>query len=505
VTNRIENVVVVGRDAPAWIAAAAIQHMLGRTGVSVRVIELPSLLQSPDVYSAVPPIQGLHGQLAIDEQLVLRACNAVPMVGQRFSNWSGPGAPFIHGYDDQPPSGSDLDFAQYWIKGRQEGLRSAFENFSLGAVAAKAGRVPTLAANPELPLTASYGFHLDARRYAALIKQVALRRGVTAKAANVAGVDVDGERIGAVLLGDGERVEADLFIDASGSEAALIGRLPGTLFESWREWLPADRLIAASGKRLQPTPAFSQISAFRDGWVGLYPLQDRVAVIAVYDSRLRSDREMVDSLPVIARLPITGEAVVSGLRQGIRQRTWVGNCVAVGESAFSLEPLDGVQLHIAHSCVSHLMAFFPVESGAFPESVAYDRGVRSIAENMRDFQVAHYKLNRRFDDIFWDRCRDAACPATLQSRLDLFAARGHVALFHNEAFDGQSWASLFLGHGLMPESYDPRIDLLPEEEHIARVQQRLQDILALVGSMPSVDDFLASAVSQERPEVVQGA
>jgi tryptophan halogenase len=505
VTKRVKNVVVVGRDAPAWIAAAAIHQMLGRTGVSVRVIELPSLLQAPDVYSAVPPLKGLHDQLRIDEQLVLRACNAVPMVGQRFSNWSGPGAPFIHGYDDQPPPGSDLDFAQYWIKGRQQGLRSAFENFSLGAMAAKAGRVPTGAANPDQPLSASYGYHLDARRYSALMKQVALRRGVTAKESTIAGVDLDGECIRALSLGDGERVEADLFIDASGTEAVLIGRLPGTRFQSWRKWLPADRMIAASGKPLRPTPAFSQISAFRDGWVGVYPLQDRVAVLAVYDSRLRPDREMVNNLPVIAGLPIAGDAVVSDLRQGIRERSWVGNCVAVGESAFSLEPLDGVQLHIAHSCVSHLMAFFPVESGAFPESVAYNRGVRSIAENMRDFQIAHYKLNRRFDDVFWDRCRDAACPAMLQSRLDLFAARGQVALYHNEAFDGQSWASLFLGHGLMPESYDPRIDLFPEEEHIARVHQRLQDIVSLVGAMPSVDDFLASPVSQSRPEVVQGA
>jgi tryptophan halogenase len=505
VTKRVERVVVVGRDAPAWLAAGAIQHMLGRTGVSVRVIELPSLLQSPDVYSAVPPIQGLHGQLAIDEQLVLGACNAVPMVGQRFSNWSGPGAPFIHGYDDQPPPGGDLDFVQYWVKGHQRGLRSTFENFSLGAMAAKAGRVPAGTASPDQPSSASYGYHLDARRYSELLKQVALRRGIAAKASNIAGVDTDGEHIRALSLADGERVEADLFVDASGAEAALIGRLPGAEFESWRKWLPADRMIAVSGKRLHPTPAFSQISAFRDGWVGIYPMQDRVAVVTVYDSALRSDRELVNSLPVIARVPITGEAVVSDMPQGIRKRSWVGNCVAVGESAFSLEPLDGVQLHIAHSCVSHLMALFPVESGAFPEAVAYDRGVRSIAENMRDFQIAHYKLNRRFDDVFWDRCRDAVCPETLQSKLDLFGSRGHVALNHNEAFESQSWASLFVGHGLVPESYDPRIDLIPEEEHIARVHQRLQSIVSLVGAMPSVDDYLSSSVSRNRPEVMQGA
>lgn len=503
-TKRVEKVVIVGRDAPAWVAASAIHAMLGRTGVEVRVIELPSLLQAPDVYLGVPPLKGLHDQLRIDEQLVLRACNAVPMVGQRFSNWSGPGAPFIHGYDDQPPPGSGLDFVHYWIKGRQEGLRSAFENFSLGAMAAKAGRVPIEAARPEQPLTANYGYHLDARRYAVLMREVAVRRGVAVKAASIVDVDIEEEHVQALSLSDGERVEADLFIDASGVEAALIGRLPGTAFESWREWLPCDRMIAASGNRLRPTPAFSQISAFRDGWIGIYPLQDRSAVVAVYDSRLSSDREIAEGLPVLARLPIAGDGVVSELHQGIRKRTWVGNCVAIGESAFSLEPLDAVQLHIAHSCISHLMAFFPVESGAFPEADIYDRGIRSIAENLRDFQAAHYKLNRRFDDVLWDRCRDGACPPSLQSRIDIFAARGDVGLYDSEAFDASDWASLFLGHGLMPEGYDPRVDLRPQEEHIARVHQRLQDILALVGSMPSVDQFLTDAVPEARSELVQG-
>jgi len=56
----------------------------------------------------------------------------------------------------------------------------------------------------------------------------------------------------------------------------------------------------------------------------------------------------------------------------------------------------------------------------------------------------------------------------------------------------------------MPETCDPRVDLIPEEDHIAKVHQRLQDILALVGAMPPVDEFLANAVYQNRPEVAQG-
>lgn len=504
-TRRVERVVIVGRDAPAYIAAAAIQQTLGRTGVTTRVVELPTLLQPADVYSAVPSLKGLHDQLGVDEQLVLRVCDAVPLVGQRFSNWSGPGTPFIYGYDDEPSPGSDLDFVQYWIKGRHEGLRSAFENFSVGAMAAKAGRIPIFSAAQDHKISASYGYQLDAGRYSALMREVARRRGVDVRPGRVAHVDTHGEEIGAIVLDGSERVEADLFVDASGAEGMLIGRLPGSEFESWRQWLPCDRMIVASGAKLPQLPAFAQVSAFRDGWVGIFPLASRTAVIGAYDSRKVADQQMLESMPVLARVPMAGDAVVADLRQGIRTRTWTGNCVAIGEAAFALEPLDGIQLHGAHSCISNLLTYFPVEAAAFPEAAVYDRALRRTAINMRDFQVAHYALNRRFDDPFWDHCRRSGCPATLQSKIDVFAARGHVVLYDDETFGAQNWASIFLGHGLSPQSHDPRVDLLPQQEQIARVHQRLHDIVEIVGAMPSAEEFIANAIPQPSPEALKSA
>lgn len=497
--RRIEQVVVVGADAPAWMAAAALQRSLSGAGIRVRVIELPTLLRPVDAYSALPELAGFHDRIGLEEQLLFSACKAVPIAGQRFSNWSGAASPFIHGYDQPPPLGGNLAFTQFWTKGRQKGLRTEFENFSLGAMAAKAGRVPVPTEDAELCSTFSY--HIDAGAYSALLRHFTLRGGVESKAAMVADVEIEGDRIAAVILADGERVESDLFVDASGPQAVLMSRMPGAEFESWREWLPCDRMLVASGKALRPYPGFAQISAFRQGWIGLFPLQDRTAVVAVYDSRQISDHEVLDSVPVLARLPISGDAVVSNLNQGIRKRTWIGNCVAVGEAAFSLEPLDAIHLHIAHNCISQLMALFPVEAGAFPEAELYDRFIRRVANNLRDFQAAHYKLNRRYDEQLWDRCRDAAVPGTLQRKLDVFAARGHVPLYDGETFQEHGWESVFIGHGLMPQSYDPRVDAVPEQEHIAHVQRRLQDIAALVEAMPSTDDFIAGAAQQVPVEV----
>lgn len=494
--KRVEQVVIVGADAPAWMAAATIARSLGGAGVRVRVIELPSLQQPVDAYSVLPALDGLHHRIGLDPRLMLTACKAVPMAGQRFSGWAGP-APFLHGYDREAVE-PNLDFTHFWTKGRQEGLQSGFESFSLGAMAAKAGRVPVQAEGA--PVRATYGYNVDARAYSALLRQFAQRCGVESKAATVADVEIEGERITAVMLAGGERVEADLFVDASGPQAVLIDRMPGTEFESWREWLPCDRMLVSSGPVLRPRPSFSQISAFEQGWVGLFPLQDRTAVVAVYDSRQISDQEVAQNLSRLAGMPISGDAVVSELGQGMRKRCWVGNCVAVGEAAFSLEPLDAAQLHIAHNCISQLMALFPVEAGSFPEAETFDDIMRFVATNLRDFQAAHYKLNQRLGEPLWDRCRKGEVPGTLQRKLDVFAARGHVPLYDFETFQDHGWASLFIGHGLLPQDYDPRLDALPEDEQVGHVHRRMQDVVRLVEAMPAVDAFIAEG--EPRPQRV---
>ena len=493
-SRRVERVCVVGRDAPAWIAAASVRRALGASGVEVRLVELPSLLQAVDCYAAVPSLRGLHQLLGLDEAMILRAGRGVPMVAQRFSNWSGAAPPFFHAYDTPPPQGMDLDFRQYWLKGHIEGLKVPFDDFSLGAAAAMQGRVPHFQEGSEpSPLRASFGYHLDARGYTELLSKFSRAIGVDAVRCRSVSPEIEGERIAALALDNGERIEADLFIDASGAERALIGNMPGAEFDGWGDWFGCNRILAASAPRLSTLPAFSQVSAFRSGWIGLFPLQDRTAVVAAYDSTSVSDDELVARLPVLAGLPISGDAVVSPFESGMVRRPWVGNCVAVGEAAVAVEPLDAVQLHAAQGCVSHLMTLFPVDADFMPEAQAYARVVAEQARGMRDFQLAHYKLNKRFDAPFWDRAREATAPDTLAEKVRLFEARGLLPTYDEESFDEPSWAASFLGHGVRPEGYDPRVDKSSDEEHVRRVQGRLREVAALVMAMPTVDQFLADA------------
>ena len=116
----VRSVAVVGRDAALWIAAAGLKRALGGAGIEVQAVELPSLLQPHDVYAALPSVRGLHRILGLDEDIVIKACGAVPMVGQRFSNWSEAAPPLMQACENDLPS-ADLNFIQYWLTGRLEG------------------------------------------------------------------------------------------------------------------------------------------------------------------------------------------------------------------------------------------------------------------------------------------------------------------------------------------------------------------------------------------------
>jgi len=485
----VSSVAVVGRDAPLWLAVIALKRALGRTDLRIHAVELRSRLTAVDAYAAMPTLGSMHRLLGIDERLVLQACNAVPVAAQRFSNWSRSAPPVLLAYDDEPRPG-ELSFVQFWTKGVCNGLRVGIEEFSLGAACARLNAVP-VPVDDDNGLAASYGYHLDASAYAALLKQLALRLGVEAHAFGIADIEVAGPRIEAIKLGDGASLEADLYIDASGREAALLSLLAGAEFESWREWLPCDRMLAASGPRLVQLPSLSQISAFRGGWIGQFPLQDRTAVTTVYNSAAVTEGEVVEMAGVIAGSPISGDAVLSVLDPGMQRLPWIGNCVAIGGAAVAVDPVDALDLHVTHACISHLMTSFPACADEFPEADAYNAAIRCFGNNARDFQAAHYILNRRFDETLWDAVRDAAPPPSLKRKFDLFSARAVVPMNEEEPFHEQHWATLLLGCGIVPEGYDPRVDAVPDETLMRRVQQRLRDVAALARQMPTVEQFLA--------------
>lgn len=484
-SGAVRSVAIVGRDAAVWVIALGLTRALARIGVTIRVVELPSALAPGEAYAALPSLANLHEMLGLNEAALFARCGALPTLGQQFAGWSTGLPDFVHGYDTSRPAINDVDFVHFWSLARRKGMRVAFDDFSLAAAAAGQGRVAD-GKSKETGQSLSPGYHLDAQAYAALLRQGCVSLGIEIVSTARISVEREGERIRAVALDDGTRVEAHLFVDASGSERLLIGH---DGFEAWDDF-PADRLLTAALPPLDPLPAHTRIAAVPRGWVGLFPLQASTAVAGHFASA-GDDETAAGAVLAAAGIGAVQDLAIRPFATGMLRQGWIGNCVAMGESLVAAERLDAVEFQLLQVALSNLIAVWPVDRDAMPEARDYDAAMASHADNIRDFQQAHYRLSDR-SEPFWVRARAAPMPERLAGRLSLFAARGISSHFDDETFQPQSWAAMLIGHGLVPAASDPAVLRTPEDEQIGKIQQLLRLIAADVRAMPPVVDFVAA-------------
>jgi hypothetical protein len=176
----------------------------------------------------------------------------------------------------------------------------------------------------------------------------------------------------------------------------------------------------------------------------------------------------------------------TGMRKG-----WNKNVVAVGLSSGFLEPLESTSIHLIQSAIARLINFFPDQGFSQIDIDEYNRQSRFEYERVRDFVILHYKVNQRTDSEFWKMCAAMPVPATLQYKLDLFKSRGRVVRTDNELFAEVGWLQVMYGQNLLPDGYNPLVDLQNEAETMEYLDSVSAVIQACVGVMPDHAAYIA--------------
>ena len=490
--NRVSKVVIVGRDESLWLTANILQRALGHAGLEITVVELPSMLRPGDVIPTLKQLEAYHVLLGIDETAMMHTCDATFSLGRRFANWSKTRPPFTHGFSNYGRPLNQVPFHHYWVKARAMGLKAEFEDFSINAAAAKQGRFFVPGPETDGFAICDYAYHLNAQGYCFMLKAIAAQRQIKSVASRLAAVlrDPADGNITAVRLQNGQTIDGDFFIDASGAESVLLGGALGVGFQSWKKWFACDRVLTTYAPPMSPLPTFSQNSAFRSGWVGLYPLRNCTAVQQVYTSVDMTDQQAYEAAGIVTSMRLNPDAVVTPLHVGTRDVYWEKNCVAIGEAAVVLDPIDSVHLHLNLIGLSHLISLFPITRNCEIESAEYNKNAREAMERVRDFQLCHYVLNQRHDQPFWDHCRAIELPDPLRYKIDLFAARGNIILYDDETFEEDDWLAMLFGHGLIPKAYDPLVDQTSDSEAIQHFQKILGFIRKNVEPMKPMEAYL---------------
>ena len=491
--DQIRTIAIVGGGTAGWMAAAALARVLGRS-VAITLVESEEIGTIGVGEATIPPIQAFNALLGVDESEFVRATKGTFKLGIEFLDWWRAGHRYFHPFGVYGHDFGPIPFEGLWHRLSQTNRAAPLDHYSICAMGAAAGRFARPQPGGNTPLThIGYAYHFDAGLYAALLRRHAEANGVTRREGRVVDVRLDGERgqIEAVLLADGSRIEADLFIDCSGFRGLLIAGALGAGFEDWSQWLPNDRAVTVPSANVGPPTPFTRSTAHRAGWQWRIPLQHRTGNGHVYSSRHMSDDEAASVLLSHLDGEALGEPRMLRFQTGRRSAFWVGNCVALGLASGFMEPLESTSIHLVQAGIARLLEMLPTRAFEPADIRRYNRLMTAEFESIRDFLILHFHATERADTDYWRDLAAMAVPESLNERLRIYAETGRIFREADDLFTKTSWLAVMDGQGLRARSYDPLAGAMPLDEAHARLDRIAAATKAAAQHMTPHGEFIA--------------
>ncbi len=476
---RLRSICILGGGIAGSLAAAALARSLKRLDLAITLIALDQDPPPPLALAMLPPMRALNRSLGLSDGELASVAGATFRLGTRFLANAPNCEAFFIGVGAPGGGLQGIPAHQHWL----HCANGAFDYGELmpAAVAASLGRVdPDGKAWPRQLGWLAAGLHVDGAAYQMLLRRSAKSAGV----AMISGIFCGGERaadtgfITAVTLANGTRVEADLFIDASGSAAVLSSGIIGTGWESWEKQMPHRWIRSVRVPRTDPPAPCSAAVASPTGWKITLPLLD-------HDVEMQLTRNAEDNAD-------KGPSQASGARQsaailpGRRAALFSHNVLALGEAAAAFDPLEVSGLHHVQLSIASLITALP-DRACGAETRYLNRLLRDYAGRMADF---HTLLNKAAGDV--DNTPE------LDRKSALFAATAQVSLIDEETYSEANWAAAFIGLGLRSPLGNALAATIPDAAISAALSNAASAVRSAAAQLPTHQSALAAAVAAWR-------
>jgi tryptophan halogenase len=490
--RRIRRIAIVGGGIAGWTAAAILARKLGGQ-CSIHVVESPEPASAGLAEATQPALLDLLKSLGIEQNDFVDKTQSTYCLARRFDDWSTPGETFWHPHGAFGALIERRPFYHFWHKARVLGLKPKLELFSLETSMALAGRFIFPTNTLGVAQHMRYALHVDSALASRYPRTGSERAGAIRLARKL--VDVARREDGLLeelRFEDGGSLRADLFIDASGTRAQLIGEILGVPFEDWNHWLPCDRQLLAPAALEETRAPCVRIQARAAGWQWRMPMQTAAGTGLVWSSAHQPPEAARTEFEAGAGTLLAEPRLVS-FANGRRRQAWEKNVIAIGAAAGFLEPLVASDVHLLSSAMFNLLDHFPDKHFDAALGASYNVAIREDFERVRDFILLHYCTSRRDDSPFWQQFASMSLPESLQRRLDIYRASGRIVQHAAEPYTDLDWFFVLEGMGITPRDYDPLVDTV-DFEQVKRLMLAIsQKVSADVAAAPSHDSFFAAA------------
>jgi tryptophan 6-halogenase len=454
--------VILGGGTAGWMAACLIAKQWPQHQVTV--------VESPDIgiigvgEGSTPQLKAFFETLGIAESEWMPKCNATYKAGISFHGWSErPGfESYFHPFHTELDGFTEHQFA-YRTRARRTGrdVWAHPDRFFLPARLASESLTPIAPAN--FPFEVGYGYHFDAVLVGKTLREHAVEKlGVVHLERTVSEVllDEDGA-VSALRVSDDELISGDFFIDSSGFRGTIVQKALAESFRPFAANLFNDRAVA------MPTPnddgdirSETRATALSAGWAWKIPLTNRAGNGYVYSSRyLDADAAETELRTHLGLLDADVDARHLQMNVGRVERSWVKNCLAVGLSQGFIEPLEATALHIVQATVEGFIDAYEQGGMSAANCDAFNDKIAQRYDGIRDYIVAHYRMNQRSDSDYWrDNAKNDVLSDNLKAIMTAWFTGADLAeeiarLDIDKYYSSLSWHCLLAGYGTFPSDH----------------------------------------------------
>ena len=480
--NRLtQRVVVVGGGSAGWITAnvVAAEHGEGAGNRGARPQPLQVVLvESPDIPTVGvgegtwPSMRATLQRIGVAEPDFIRASEASFKQGTRFRGWSGRGGLdcYTHPFS-WPAEYANLNPARHWLAQAREHRPPFAEAVTPQAHTIAHGLGPKQAQTPQYAFAVNYGYHLNAGKFAELLRRHAVEHlGVAHIHGNVERIDAhpDGD-VAALLLDDGQRVEGDLFVDCTGARALLIGQHCRQSLISATDVLFNNHAIVVQVPYADPEcdaiASATRATAQAGGWIWDIGLHTRRGLGYVFASTHTDQETALGTLKryVAETAPQTDAEDLAyrtiPFQPGYRTAFWDRNCVAVGLSAGFVEPLEASALALIEQAATFIADQLPRDRRIMAIAAKrFNAKMHRHWQRIVEFLKLHYAVSARTDSAYWrDHREPSTWPAALRDKLTVWEQQPpwhDDAPMLDELFPSASYQYVLYGMGFEPRYAD---------------------------------------------------
>jgi len=414
-SKKIKSICIVGGGSSGWMSAATFATQL--PDIDVTIIESPDFPILGVGESTLGGIKHWSSLIGLEDKDLLTETDGSYKLSIKFTDWLGKNTGGFHypfGEAQRPIE--QVGQNDWWfLKGNRGGLdQNSFArcHYPIAAVSEN-NKISddSSGKTPGFSFVQDVAFHFDATALGQYLKKkICLPKGVKLINSTVEKINTNDDGIESLILENKEEITADLYVDCTGFKSLLLEGALGVKFNGIENIIPNNKAWAThipytdKSKQLEP---FTNCTALNNGWTWNIPLWSRIGAGYVYSDKYISDDEALEEFKDYIRtrydnIPIEDlEFKPITMRNGIHEKTWEKNVVAIGLSSGFVEPLESTGLMTTYEWLLSLI--YTLRKGFVNQwdRDAFNYALRNIFYGHANFVGMHYALSSRDDTPYW--------------------------------------------------------------------------------------------------------